>query len=100
MKTRKCFWKGETHMLTDLLELLLDVSIWEADNPRISTRRHRIFQGILLLFLLVFLAVDGLLLYVGIVSSNGKLILCGIFLLACIAIIYRAVHKKKKNRRR
>ena len=45
MKTRKCFWKGETHMLTDLLELLLDVSIWEADNPRISTRRHRIFQG-------------------------------------------------------
>ena len=74
-------------MLTDLLELLLDVSIWEADNPRISTRRHRIFQGIFLLFLLVFLAVDGLLLYVGIVSSNGKLILCGIFLLACIAII-------------
>ena len=59
-------------MLTDLLELLLDVSIWEADNPRISTRRHRIFQGILLLFLLVFLAVDGLLLYVGIVSSNWQ----------------------------
>ena len=44
-------------MLSDLLDFLLQVSIWGTDNEVFSKRTQRVFQGIILLFLIAFAAV-------------------------------------------
>ena len=45
-------------MLSDLLDFLLQVSIWGTDNEVFSKRTQRVFQGIILLFLIAFAAVQ------------------------------------------
>jgi hypothetical protein len=85
-------------MLSDLLDFLLQVSIWGTDNEIFSKRTQRVFQGIILLFLIAFAAVGVLLLYAGCDTGSGKLIFCGVFVFACIAIICRSAYKRKKKR--
>lgn len=68
-------------MLSDLLDFLLQVSIWGTDNEVFSKRTQRVFQGIILLFLIAFAAVGVLLLYAGCDTGSGKLIFCGVFVL-------------------
>ncbi len=86
-------------MLSDLLDFLLQVSIWGTDNEVFSKRTQRVFQGIILLFLIAFAAVGVLLLYAGCDTGSGKLIFCGVFVFACIAIICRSAYKRKKKHR-
>lgn len=64
-----------------------------------SKRTQRVFQGIILLFLIAFAAVGVLLLYAGCDTGSGKLIFCGVFVFACIAIICRSAYKRKKKHR-
>ena len=67
-------------MLSDLLDFLLQVSIWGTDNEVFSKRTQRVFQGIILLFLIAFATVGVLLLYAGCDTGSGKLIFCGVTL--------------------
>ena len=60
-------------MLSDLLDFLLQVSIWGTDNEVFSKRTQRVFQGIILLFLIAFATVGVLLLYAGCDTGSGKL---------------------------